>query len=273
MLFANQTELNWNVVKAPLSYATPQGTDTKIKSRIALLRDDSYEMLSIVSPSYEVFQNHQLKNLVMPMVEEGLLKVVNMGELGGGRRVFIQAQMANEYIVAGEETNAQLTFLNGHDGGTMLSAGVTSVRVICQNTFAQAMTDMGSRLRHSVDIHEKAVTIQETAKYVNEGMIKYQEAAELLAVTKTNSGKVDELIARAFGKKSSAEVRCRDQIQQLFTNGTGNSGQTLWDAFNAVTEYTTHKAKNTEDKRFQYAQFGSGAVISRRAMDAALAMV
>lgn len=273
MLIATQSDLNWNVVKAPLSYATPQGTSAEVNNRVALLRDDSYQMLSIVSPTYEVFQNHQLKNLVMPMVEEGLLKIVNMGELADGKRVFIQAQMAEEYTVAGEETQAQLTFLNGHDGGTVLSAGVTSVRVICQNTFAQAMTDMGSRLRHSIDIHEKAVTIQETAKYVNEGMVKYQQAAEVLATTKTSSGKVDELIARAFGKESAAEVRCRDQIQRLFTNGTGNSGQTLWDAFNAVTEYTTHKAKKTADKRFQYAQFGSGAVISRRAMDAALQLV
>lgn len=273
MLFANQTNLDWNVVKAPLSYTSPKGTDTEIPGRVALLRDDSYDMLSIVSPSYEVFQNTQLKGLVMPMVEEGLLKIVNMGEIAGGKRVFIQAQMADEFVVAGEETNAQLTFLNGHDGGTVLSAGVTSIRVICQNTFAQAMTDMGSRLRHSIDIHEKAVTIQETAKYVNEGMIKYRQAAEVLAITNTTPGTVDELIARAFGKKSAAEVRCRDQIQQLFRNGTGNSGKTLWDAFNAVTEYTTHKSKKTVEGRFQYAQFGQGSRVARRAMDAALALV
>ena len=273
MLFANQTTLDWDVVKAPLSYTDPDGTDTKIAGRVALLRDDSYDMLSIVSPSYEVFQNSQLKDLVMPMVEEGLLKVTNMGELGGGKRVFIQAQMADDYTVAGEETNAMLTFMNGHDGGTVLSAGVTSIRVICQNTFAQAMTQMNNRLRHSIDIHEKSVTIQETAKYVDQGMIKYRQAAELLAITKTTPGTVDELIARAFGKKSAAEVRCRDQVQQLFRNGTGNSGETLWDAFNAITEYTTHKAKKTVDGRFQYAQFGQGATISRRAMDAAVALV
>lgn len=273
MLFATETNLNWDVIKAPLSYVDPEGTGTEIPTRVALLRDDTYDMLSIVSPGYEVFQNWQLKNLVMPMVEEGLLKIVNMGEIAGGKRVFIQAQMADEYTVAGEETKAQLTFLNGHDGGTVLSAGVTSVRVICQNTFAQAMTDMGSRLRHSIDIHEKAVTIQETAKYVNEGMIKYRQAAEVLANQRALGNDVDDLIARAFGKKSAAEVRARDEIQHLFKNGTGNSGVTLWDAFNAITEYTTHKAKKTVEGRFQYAQFGQGSRVARRAMDAALALV
>lgn len=272
MQLANQTTLDWNVVSAPLSYSAPDGTHA-IPSRVALLRDDTLKMIGMVSPSYEVFQNSQLKDLVMPMVEEGLLQIVNMGELNGGSKVFIQAQMAEDFTVAGDKTNAQLTFLNGHDGGTVLSAGVTSIRVICQNTFAQAMTQMNSRLRHNVEIHAKAESIQETASFVNEGMIKYRQAAEVLAITNASPAKVDDLIAAAFGKKSAAEVRARDTIQQLFKNGAGNSGKTLWDAVNGITEYTTHRSKRTAEGRFQYANFGTGARVSRRAMDVALAMV
>ncbi len=271
MQFAEASNLDWNVVSAELSYPTPDGYQT-VDNRVALLRTDTFAQIGMVSPTYEIFQNSSLKELVNPMVEEGMLEITNIGEIGGGRKVFIQAKMAQEFVVVGEETQAMLTFLNSHDGCTPLSAGVTSTRVICQNTFAQAMTDMDSRLRHLVGINEKAVTIQETANYVNAGMKKYQEAAEVLSKTMVSGDDMDRILAHAF-KKEAAKVRARETIQNLFRNGRGNEGKSLWDAVNGITEYVTHQSKKTTESRFTYANFGAGAEISRRAMDRALAIV
>jgi len=53
-------------------------------------------------------------------------------------------------------------------------------------------------------------------------------------------------------KNPKKTVNVRDRIQELAVTGRGNSGQSLWDIFNGVTEYTTHEAntrgaKTTED--------------------------
>ena len=40
----------------------------------------------------------------------------------------------------------------------------------------------------------------------------------------------------------------REKIVDLFSSGRGNSGESKWDALNAVTEFETHSGKQTTDK-------------------------
>jgi len=272
MAFMTQDQLDWNVVSAPLTYTLPDGS-VKESGRVVNLRDDNYAQLGVVSPSYEIFQNNSLKNLISPMVSEGLLVIENQGYLGKGSQVFIQARMAEEFRIVGEEHRGMLTLLNSHSGGSPLSAGVTDTRVICGNTFAHALKDMSNKIKHDSRMAERALSITETINFVNEGMKKFSEAAEVLATTKANDSLVDQMIRAAYGKKANETVRSRDRIQDLFRNGRGNEGKTMWDAFNAVTEFVTHEGRKEKRAQFAYANFGTGASLSRRAMDAALALV
>lgn len=272
MEIATQASLDWNVLELPVTVTLPDGTQREIKDKKALYREDTLGQLGFVSKKYEVVQNSVLTNLVDPLVSEGLLEVVNTGYIKGGRLVFIQAQMAQEFEIAGETHRGMLTLLNSHDGSTQLSAGVTDTRVICQNTFAMAYSEMSTRLQHKLGVNERALGITETVNYVNDRMRKFQEAAEVLASTEATVGKVDQIIRAAYSKKEGDTVRNRDQIVNLFFNGRGNEGRTLWDAFNAVTEYNTHASRPTTEARFAYSNFGSGASVSRRAIDAALAL-
>jgi len=273
MAFMTKDNLDWNVVSAPLTYTLPNGETRELGNRVVNLRDDNYAQLGIVSPSYEVYQNSSLKNLVAPMLSEGLITVENQGYLGKGGRVFIQARMAEEFRIVGEDHVGMLTLMNSHDGGSNLSAGVTDTRIVCSNTFAQAMTDMSSKIKHDFRMAERALEITETINFVNEGMRKFSEAAEVLATTKASESVVDQVIRAAYGKKENETVRSRDRIQHLFRYGKGNEGKTLWDAFNAITEFVTHEGRKDQRAKFAYSNFGTGAALSRRAMDAALALV
>ena len=215
-------------------------------------------------------QNSVLTGLVRPLVEEGLLEVKNTGWIKGGRLVFVQAQMAEEFTVAGESHQGMLTLLNSHDGSTQLSAGVTDIRVICQNTFAMAYSEMSTRLQHKLGVNERALGITETLEYVNTRMKMFQDAAETLSRAKATTAQVEQVFRSAYGKKQDETVRNWDELWALYRNGRGNEGSTLWDAFNAVTEFSTHKSRKEADSRFAYSNFGSGATIARRAIDAAL---
>ena len=272
MQIATQASLDWNVLACPVSVTLPDGSVREVPNRKVLVRDDNLAQVGVVGGRYEIVQNSVITNLVAPLVSEGLLEVTNQGYIGAGSKVFVQAQMIEEYEIAGETHRAMLTFLNSHDGTSPLAAGVTDTRVVCQNTFAMAMEDMSTRLQHKLGVNDQALKITETLDFVNERMRRYAEAAEVLSSTKATVGQVDRIILEAYGKSEGETVRNRDEIVSRFFAGRGNEGATLWDAFNAITEFNTHASGKTAAARFGYANFGTGASVARRAIDAALAL-
>ena len=270
-MFATQNDLNWDVIKRDL-FVKVDGEDIKVPGKVAQVRDDINQVIGITSPSYEVFQNSQLRELVAPMVSEGLLEITNIGYLGMGNKVYLQAQMAQDYKVVGEEHRGMLTLLNSHDGSSTLAAGITDTRVICTNTFASAMSSFDHRIRHNSEIHVNALNITETIDYVNDGMRVFAQNAEKLASTPCDVETLDSLISYAFNKDAET-VRSRNTIVRFFRNGVGNEGKTLWDGLNGLTQWVSHNSMKNENRRFASANFGKGADVSRRFMKAALATV
>lgn len=271
MQLAYSDDLNWDVISRSLSY-TVDKKEYYVPGKVVQVRQDTNEVVGITSPSYEVFQNSALKGLVTPAVEEGLLEITNMGIIKNGSRVFIQAQMAQSFTVAGEETKGMITLLNAHDASAALAAGVTSHRVICNNTFAQAMTDMSTRFAHNSRIHDNAANITDIINFVNDGMARYSQAVEALARTTATEDDLEVIISQAYGKPVET-VRAANSIRTFFRTGLGNEGKTLWDAVNGVTQYTTHNAVKDDSKRFISANFGRNAEVARKAMNTALALV
>ncbi len=272
MTFSTNDQLNWGVSSAALTATLDDGQQIPVFDKVAQVRDDNGAVLGITSPSYEIYQNNDLKNLITPMVDEGLLEITNIGYLGKGEKVFIQAQMAQEYKIVGEAHRARITLLNAHDGSAALAAGVTDHRVICSNTFAMAMTDLDKRLRHTADIHTHALEITQTIDYVNENMMRFRDASETLAHTNCDDAMLDTLIAATY-KKPVENVRAANSIRRFFREGAGNEGVSLWDGLNAITQYTTHSAMKDDGKRFASVNFGANALRNRTAMNAALALV
>ena len=272
MEFATQDNLDWNVITRDLTVRV-DGRDIKVPQKKAHLRDDTLEVIGVTGNSYHVFQNDSLKNIILPAVEEGILEIENIGVIKNGAKVFIQAKMSEAFTIAGEKTEGMISLLNSHDGSCALAAGVTTTRVICGNTFASAMTDMDSRLRHGRGIDEKAANITEVISFIDAGMKKYQEAVERLSSHRLVGSELDDIIAGAYGKKDVSSIRAASNIRNLAHVGKGNNGNTLWDAVNGVTEYLTHESQKDSAKRFISTNFGRNAVIARRAMNTALALV
>lgn len=264
--FAINDSLNWTVSKRTLCYMTADGLQPWNEKQ-AVVRDDNDVALGVVSPEYELVQNEDLKSLIDPMVSEGMLTVVKQGYLNKGAKVFIQAEVNQEFQVAGESYKGLITLLNGHTGNASVAIGTTATRVICSNTFSMAYRDIGERFRHSAGVTERVLESTTVINYVNDAMRKYSEYVETLADTKCTSTQFKEAVENIYGK-STGKMRDSfvDQLNNLFYNGKGNSGKTMYDAFNAVTEFATHYSRKSADGRFNYANFGKGADINRRAM-------
>ena len=271
MSFATVDQLDWNVISRDLTVQV-DGESIKVPFKKAQLRDDTHQVIGVTGKDYQVFQNSDLKELVMPAVEEGLLTVNNIGYLGVGGKVFIQAEMVGDYTIAGEDHRGMITLMNSHDGTSALAAGVTDTRVICGNTFAMAMGDMSTRLRHGKNLHNDANQITAIMDFVNEGMRVYSESVEALASRRCDETKVVRMIEEVYNKPAES-VRATNNIIKFFKSGAGNSGSTLYDAVNGFTEYFTHQAGTDDNKRFVSTNFGRNAVLSRKAFRSALAMI
>lgn len=271
MAFAVTNDLNWTVSKRPLFFAGNNGQPVQWNEKVAIVRDDTNRGLGTVSPDYEIVQNSTLLSLIKPLAEEGLLTIENIGHLQHGASVFVQAKIQKEFEVIGESYNSYVTFLNGHVGNKSVAIGTTATRVICGNTFSMAYSDISEKFRHQVGVNERVLETQAVANYVTICMDKYTEHVERLANRSCSRGEFHTSLEKIFSKKVS-ELKALDKLEQLFAYGRGNDGKSLYDAFNAVTDFNSNVARKSEKARFQYANFGTGSQVNQSAFRVLTAM-
>lgn len=267
--FSVSDNLDWNVEQRPIFYPSADGTMTRFEDRVAIVRDDNSQALGIVSSGYETVQNSTLKGMISPLVEEGLLTVENIGHLSNGAKVFIQAKVNQEFQVLGEDYSSYITLLNGHTGNSSVAIGPSTVRVICGNTFAMSYSQIGEKFRHSEGVTERVLDSKAISEYMNSAMQKYSENVEVLAKSRCVSSQFRQFLEETYNKEYD-KMRNVEVLNQLFYGGSGNEGQTFYDAFNAVTEFSSNRSRKTAAGRFNYANFGQGNMLNRRAMAVAL---
>jgi hypothetical protein len=130
-----------------------------------------------------------------------------------------------------------------------------------------AYKDIGEKFRHTEGVTERVLESTTIINYVNDAMRKYSEYVETLASARCTERQLKDAVEQIYQQPTD---KMRDsfvsQLNNLFYNGKGNEGKTMYDAFNAITEYATHYSRKNASGRFNYANFGKGAEINRRAM-------
>ena len=270
--FAITNDLNWTVSKRPLFFTGNNGQPVQWEEKVAIVRDDTGRGLGVVSPGYETVQNNDLLKLINPMVEEGLLTIKNMGYLKHGAQVFAQAKINEEFEVIGEKYNAYITLLNGHVGNTSVAIGPTATRVICGNTFTMAYADLSERYRHQAGVNDRVLESKAVINFVNNSMRTYSQSVEKLATTPCSTMQFVTAMEDIY-QKNNLKMRNLSTLHNLFRLGAGNEGRTMYDAFNAVTDFSSNRSRKTAEGRFNYSNFGSGSKINQRAMEVLTAMV
>jgi hypothetical protein len=188
-----------------------------------------------------------------------------MGYLNNGSKVFAQARINQDFQVVGEDYRAFITLLNGHTGNASVAIGATATRVICGNTFSMAYSDLSERYRHQVGVNERVLESKAVLNYVNGAMAKYAQSVEKLATTPCSSTQFRNALEEIYLKDAN-KIRNIEVLNNLFYSGAGNEGRTMYDALNAVTDYSSNRSRKTESGRFNYTNFGKGATLNRRAM-------
>lgn len=254
------TKLNWNVRSEELR--TASGiilTDHK-----ALVRDDNNQPLSVVSKTYQPFQNSELYELLEKVSKQTGVAIEKSGYFGEGEKVYIQLKTDDLAMPKGDKVKGYITGINSFDGTTSLAFGNSSITISCMNTFYAAMRELKTKIRHTknMSIHIDAVC-RDIDVAIEQEKRMFERIKRMSEVTMTD--KVKDLVVKAlFNLDSTLDLQKEDAVSTVTRNRINHfgidlktelnqKGDNLWGLFSGVTRYTTHsavKGDSTESKLF-----------------------
>lgn len=214
--FMKHAGMDWEVGTEPLFAAVldAEGKPTsyvevKDAKGVRRLSDGSY--LGTVGGSYSPLQNVQAFEWFDPFVKEGLATFNSAGSLKGGARVWALAKVSGDPLVivpkANDIVEKYILLANAHDGTLATRAGLTPIRVVCQNTLSSALGQSSRslfKLNHTKNQGERLDIVRDIMKAVNMEYDKLGEAFRFLAGTKMDDKAVKDYINGVFRQQKSA---------------------------------------------------------------------
>jgi phage/plasmid-like protein (TIGR03299 family) len=241
--------LDWQVRLGALY--TVEGAE--VPSHFAIHRLDTGAVLGVVGSRYAPVQNAELFGIPDMLVKEGICGYHTAGSLRDGRIVWALARMG-EYTVTRLDGEADLIqryllWTTRHDGLAPVVGGFTDVRVVCNNTLDAAMTrGLTNRfsIRHTASASAR---LDEAHRFLNQLMASaagQSEEFQRMARVRMDADAMRDFATEWLGEtagETKKEAKRRQEVAELvhlFEAGRGNTGESLWDAFNSVTEWLDH---------------------------------
>jgi|TARA_B100001094_G_C18184520_1_gene802922 phage/plasmid-like protein (TIGR03299 family) len=280
--------LNWNVSKVPTYYEITQnnlggGTSCRDKEtgHFVTIRDDKQSVLGNVGTKYEVLQNQEAFEPFKVILDYGFT-LETAGSIDEGKKVWILAKTPEKYLVGDDAVDDYILMYTSHDGSSGSCFRDVYIRVVCNNTLQAGLgrgTSVEYKLRHTSSIHERVNELTTQLKERNGNvklamdemnrMVDVDMTPEMLKLYIESVMPVLKNRHRESVPELGIWVRNKtkpvyDKITDLFYNGKGNKGRTVWDAYNAITEYHDHHKKHQSDW-VKSTQFGQSNLDKRRA--------
>jgi len=281
--FQIECGLDWQVEKVPVICEDTHQATTHFATR----RQTDGRVLGVVGPRYEVFQNERMFEWFAPFLESGEALFETGGSLKDGTIVWALAKVCDleELVKPGDRVASYVLLSHAHDGTQSIRAGFTTTRVVCFNTLSAAHSSSESKLLRvpHTRSHEKALElIRETMELQTQEFKADADLYRKLAQTRVNEKDLKRYIQAALTDTITEEEfedlspQLQNQVDRAFElaiSGMGNSGETLWDGYNGITQYLTWEKGRSEDSRLRSLWFGSARDLNAHALDVARQLV
>ena len=266
-------KLNWEVIKEPTYIYPNNGYGGKKTGHYVTLREDTHQILGNVSGKYGVLQNREAFEPFEPLLDMGF-KLETAGSVQDGKKVWILAKSPENYKVGDDLIEQYVLLYTSHDGSAGSVFRPTGVRVVCYNTIELALSREAKwqySLKHTSSIKDR---IKNLTKIIGRSNGDFKAAINDMnnfGEIEINEDSLDLYLETVIpflkdrNKESNPDMGIfvrntalpvYNKIKDNFYNGIGNKGETLWDAYNAITQYYTH------DKQYKNwvrtTQFGAG---------------
>lgn len=282
--------LDFEVALRPLLTTGKGGRLTKIATHSAVVRLDNGDALGVVGRKYRPIQYAEgLGGFGKAILATDEAAVDTAGTLFGGKTGFLWFEVNHLPIkIKGERPEGEIkTYLgitSSHDGSSALTAMITPVRVVCQNTLNFAIRGAHStfKVRHSGSVDGKVEEARKALTITRDYMADFEAIAQRLAGVKVPDNSVKGLMEAIWPVKAELSEGWTDRhpavlaTEDYFTSANLDPIRgTAWAVLNAAVEYVDHEApyrgrlNDLTDVRAAAVLWGRGA----RAKDRALAVV
>lgn len=274
----NLAGLNWGVDLVPL-IAKDSAKDVEHK---LVRRSTDGAHLGVVGPRFEPLQNINAFKWFQPFVENGFCSLESAGSLRGGSRVWILAKIisgGDEISIVGDDTIKKYILLaHAHDGSLAIHAGLNPVRVVCMNTLRMAMKQgQLIKLKHTKNAIIALDALRNAMDLANQAFNATAEQYRILAQSACSMDNLSQYIKIVMGYEHETDetISTRgkniiNSIVELADCGIGmdlpNVRGTWWSAYNAVTQFISHKDKKDTDTRVNSMWFGDNVKLNDTAL-------
>ncbi len=246
--------LDWEVEKVPV-FAKHGRKQVDIENRFGVQRKTDGEILGVVGKTWKPVQNAEGFQILQDIMEleRDQVWIEAAGALDGGREVWVLAHLAEDLFIAGEQISQYILFTNGHNGRKSVTAAITDVRVVCQNTLAMAleMTPRILRVRHTVHAGKRLTEAKHLLGLRSlraEALAKQGEWMANEAMDDVQFEKfLDQLMTLPTDDEGSSPARTmmegrRETLTHLYrtADNLGDIRGTRWGVYNAVVEYADY---------------------------------
>lgn len=266
--------LDYTVEKIDLH--TPDGT--LINTHKATRRTDTNQVLGVVGHKYGVVQNKDAFNFFDTLIGENHAKIETVGALGIGERIFISAKLPHSICVGKDDlTEMYVLLTSSHNGSGAIVAGLTPVRVVCQNTLNMALNNkLKNRIgiRHTSNANTRLSQAGTIMRHALAYQTSLEEAYNFLYNTKVTDKVAKDLINQIINKDNVDSTRITnilDTIEVCYQEGTGQESivGNAWGVFNGITHYLSHEKnyKNEQSKFESLLLNGESEKVIKRSYD------
>lgn len=254
-----------------------------LPNKVAMVREKTTTspdtVLGVVSDHYQVIQNRELAEIFNPLTD--YWKVETAGALGEGETVFFVLD-AGEVELNGDNIHQYFLIADRKDGKEATSLVYTPVRVVCQNTLntGMAQAKLTFRIRHSRDnktylskIAGLHVKMLESIRLTNQLFEKFQVTRFSLPMMREMVKKLYPEVKREktvtsdiidvttdFEKISQNALESQLVTVELFKKFNDEFPQfaeSSWGAYNAVTEWESHRTGKFNGGQYSSALWGT----------------
>ena len=242
---------NWNVrletIDIPQGYRAVADNYRVVRTNPITAQN---EILAYVGDKYRTYQNEQLFDFGDNLLDGGA-EWESAGSIKDGRVVFGSLRINRELVLdpagANDKTNSYILVTSSHDGSGSITALVTPVRVVCQNTLGIALNGAKQKFsaRHTQGSNTKVEDARIVLGLADKYFDKFDEMAKELFETSISTADFDKMYEMIYPKAqdmSKGAITLWDKkfdlTRALYLNAKTNETitGTKWGALNALTE-------------------------------------
>lgn len=215
----------------------------------ALIREDNDSVLGMVSGRYNIVQNSESFKFAEALANsEGFTKgKANVGYFKGGRSIYCQLELP-KVDVLGDDVQPYLFVTNSFDGNSTFKAGITNIRIICNNTLQMAIRTAPRlwSISHKREWKPEEILAQANKTLELSDMYEksFIETAEKMAAQKVDADKIFELLRERLSKSMTeggvettiSRIKSIYEEKEDLQNLIGSA----YGLYNAVADYVSN---------------------------------